>query len=368
MLIQLSQRQEVRRLEREEDRPRRSRNDDQCGGLGEPPRDAPRARGSTCRGVAGERRRRPSLAGRQLLSALGRDLVAGEVGADACRGPSRRRGRRPARPPRSRRSRTRTPTPSEASCADRAVDLRPGAHVDTARRLDEDQKPRAALEPAAEQDLLLVAARERPDRLRRDRCASGCRARRASAGTHSPRPGGDEAARRARGGGHDGAHRFSATERHHERAFSLPVGREEADAGADRLRGAVAARLRCRRARACRCSSLRMPNAASATSRGTRADLPVERDDLAVPDRRGRDRRTPTPRRGAVEPEHRRSVGDGSERRADARCRRSPCRPWRRRASRRSKSATGPRAPTCRRAGRARGRRSRGTSSSRCVM
>ena len=51
------------------------------------------------------------------------------------------------------------------------VDLGLGADVDAARRLVEDQHPRAHGQPLAEHDLLLVAAREVDDRLV-DRSAS----------------------------------------------------------------------------------------------------------------------------------------------------------------------------------------------------
>ena len=49
--------------------------------------------------------------------------------------------------------------------AQRAVDVRAGADIDAARRLDEHQRPRVALQPTRQQHLLLVAARQRAHRL-----------------------------------------------------------------------------------------------------------------------------------------------------------------------------------------------------------
>src|SRR5262245_62156780 len=63
--------------------------------------------------------------------------------------------------------RDQDPDPIGAQLADRAIDLLPGANVDTTGRLDEQERVGVPFEPAAEDHLLLVPARERPDRLSR---------------------------------------------------------------------------------------------------------------------------------------------------------------------------------------------------------
>ena len=59
---------------------------------------------------------------------------------------------------------TSTAMPLVGEAADQAVDLGAGADVDAAGRLVEDEHARRAREPAADDDLLLVAAAQAPDR------------------------------------------------------------------------------------------------------------------------------------------------------------------------------------------------------------
>ena len=58
---------------------------------------------------------------------------------------------------------TMTPIPSAASCADDRMHLGFGADVDAARRLVENQDRRVGVEPLAQHDLLLIAARQLGD-------------------------------------------------------------------------------------------------------------------------------------------------------------------------------------------------------------
>ena len=223
--------EEVRRLEREEDR-LGDQEDDECGGVGQPAEES-RARPTGF--VSG----RPAAAVTRPPPAqsLDGDLVAGEVGADRPAGHHDRavgdlhdllvvgRDHEDAHA-------------VGGELPDRAIDLRTGADVDTARRLDEDENPRAGLEPSAEEHLLLVAARERPDRL--VRVVAGANAEDVvpapiRVGLH---PGGEKLA----GARETGPRRRGQILRHgadHERAVVLSVGREEADARTDRLGGAV---------------------------------------------------------------------------------------------------------------------------------
>ncbi len=128
---------------------------------------------------------------------------------------------------------TTTLSPDRQRLIEQAVDLRLGADVDAGGRILGDQQPAADAEPAPDDDLLLVAARKRLDRQRRDRWDAGRRVRRWR-GPARPRRAAT-AGRRNRGRWRSGLRKtFSRIVRPLGRGFLDAVARDEADPGAHR--------------------------------------------------------------------------------------------------------------------------------------
>ena len=149
----------------------------------------------------------------------------------------------------------------------------PGADIDAARRLDEHQRPRVALQPARQQHLLLVAPRERSHGL------FGIVAR-ADGQAIAPAPEGRglDAAQRMIPNrdslGQFAAATFSATDRTAECSTRLAVGRQEADACSMAPIGSVERRQLTADLEACPDRDVRSPNADSPTSAAPEPSLP----------------------------------------------------------------------------------------------
>src|SRR5262249_48738819 len=135
-----------------------------------------------------------------------------------------------------------------------------------------------ALEPAAEDHLLLVPARQRPDRLSRVVPRSDRQRVVPAAVRNRLDPAADEEAKLREPAPRRRAE-VLGDRPHHERALSLTAGRKQADAGGDRTRGIPQLPLLA--------VELEAAGVQAADSEGglrdfrrPRSDLPVERDDL----------------------------------------------------------------------------------------
>ena len=146
---------------------------------------------------------------------------------------------------------------------EQAVHLRLRPDVDAARRLVDDQERRLAAEPLRKDGLLLVAARQRPDRVRQLRVLQP-QAQRPVAREGALGAAEDEAAST---NGVEGCQRDVALDREvHDEALLPPVLGDEPDSRRHRRRGRARRAGACRRSRPSRRLQRSIPKIARATS------------------------------------------------------------------------------------------------------